>query len=133
MTRGRSVKRPTTGRRLIVRANVGARHLAGHKRFGIKVGVAIPLNVPQDDGMPSNEEAEQLNTVEDQLVAGLDGHAHLVLVLTTAGMREFVAYTGDGGWLPAFDQDLQTAVTTHEVQIDARTDPQWAAYRAFVD
>jgi hypothetical protein len=27
----------------------------------------------------------------------------------------------------------RAAVTTHEVQIDARTDPQWAAYRAFVD
>jgi hypothetical protein len=30
------------GQRLIVSANVGARHLAGHKQFGIKVGVAIP-------------------------------------------------------------------------------------------
>jgi hypothetical protein len=47
-------------------------------------------------------------------------------------MREFVAYTGDGSWLPEFDRGLQTAVTTHEVQIDARTDPDWSAYRQLV-
>jgi hypothetical protein len=47
-------------------------------------------------------------------------------------MREFVAYTGDGSWLPEFDQGLQTAVTTHKVQIDARADPDWSAYRQLV-
>jgi Family of unknown function (DUF695) len=120
------------GRRLIVRANEGARTLSGDPRLGIKVGLAVPFHDPDRSGMLSTQEAKQLNATEDQIVASLNGHAHLVLVLTTNGMREFVAYTGDGGWLPAFDRELQETITTHAVQIDARADPDWTAYRAFV-
>jgi hypothetical protein len=121
------------GRRLIVRANIAARSLAGDKRLGIKVGLAIPFHTSDPDGMPSPDEVALLDAAEEHIVEELSGHARLVLVLTTNGMREFVAYTGNGEWLPEFDKQLQSSVTSHRVQIDARTDPQWTAYTAFVN
>jgi Family of unknown function (DUF695) len=120
------------GRPLLVRGNIGAKKLVGSKAYPIKVGLAVPFRNPRPDGFPEPAEDAELGVVEETIIARIAGHAVLVAVLTTNGMREFVAYTGDGSWLPEFDRGLQTAVTTHEVQIDARTDPDWSAYRQLV-
>jgi hypothetical protein len=101
------------GHRLVIRGNAGAKPLVASKDYGIKVGLAVPFNEPQHDGMPTSSEMAQLEVVEEAIVSGLAGHAVLVAVLTTNGMREFVAYTGNGGWLPSFDERLQSSITTH--------------------
>ena len=120
------------GRPLLVRGNIGAKKLVGSKAYPIKVGLAVPFRNPRPDGFPEPAEDAELEVVEETIIARIAGHAVLVAILTTNGMREFVAYSGDGSWLPEFDRGLQTAVTTHEVQIDARTDPDWSAYRQLV-
>ncbi len=92
----------------------------------------MPFKNPRPDGFPEPAEDAELGVVEETIIARIAGHAVLVAIVTTNGMREFVAYTGDGSWLPEFDRGLQIAVTTHEVQIDARTDPDWSVYRQLV-
>lgn len=119
------------GRRMIVRVNEGAAAMAGDRRYGIKVSVAVPLNDPRPDGMPNPDEMRQMAVAEVQIAGGLAGNGVLVLVITTSGAREFVAYTGSTKWLPELEERLRSAVTTHAVRIDSREDEEWGVYRHF--
>lgn len=115
----------------IIRLREGCDRLQAERP--IRVGVAIPLNRPVTDGLPHPEEGEELIDIEDRLDEALDGRAELVCVITTGVMREFVLYCASGDWIAEFHTALAGAVTTHEVQVVAATDPDWSTYRAFVE
>jgi hypothetical protein len=121
-----------SGKPLVARFNKGLKQAAGHPSFPIQIGVAVPLKSPNDQGMPTNEEAEQLNAIEDELMRLAGGRAIIAGVITTSGMREFVLYTSDGAWIPQFDQDLKAAIPHHDLQVMAQRDENWNTYRTFV-
>ena len=50
---------------LIVRFNSSAKEWVGHKALAIKLGFAVPLNTPNDGGLPDPAENEQLDNIED--------------------------------------------------------------------
>ncbi|MDH5615712.1 MAG: DUF695 domain-containing protein [Acidimicrobiia bacterium] len=115
---------------LIARFDTSSEQLKG--RYSVQVGVAIPLNDPTPEGLPTPGEDEQLGTIEATLLRKIDQQCVLVGVITTAGMREFVLYTNSSAWIEAFHQAFQAAVPTHQVQVMAKTDPDWSVYRSFV-
>ena len=101
--------------------------------FPIRLGFAIPLNRPNDGGLPDPAENEELNEVEDIIRREVEAKAtgmH-VLVLTTGVMREFVFYITDNVDIAAIHNAIRSAVSTHEVQCMAVTDPGWDAYTQF--
>jgi hypothetical protein len=116
------------GQPMFVRLNTGARAVAGTAAYGIRVGVAIPLRNPRPDGLPDQVESEQLQSIEDALIAASNEHAILVAVITTSGMREFVFHTGTGDWIPDFHQRMIRSTSSHEVQCMAQHDPDWTVY-----
>jgi len=120
------------GRPLIARFNAGAQHLAGSPRYGIQIGVAIPLRLPDSRGLPQGKEFDEINSIEETLLAKVAGRALLVGVITTGGMREFVLYTGSGEWIRSFHEEMRAAITTHEVQVMAQADPDWSVFRQFI-
>ena len=109
-----------------------ARPLAGSPEYPIQVGVAVPLLEPGLDGLPQEHELPALDEIEKVIVGIAETDAVLVGVISTAGVREFVLYTGDGEWLEAYHNALSAAIESHEVQMMARRDPEWTIYRAFV-
>ena len=117
---------------IVTRFNRGAKVIAGKPAYGIQIGVAVPLNQPNEHGLPGDVELGQLAAFEDDLDARLAGRAAFVGVITTGGMREFVLYTGSGDWIPGLHEELRSALPTHEVQMQAQTDPKWSVYRSFV-
>jgi hypothetical protein len=120
------------GRRIIATFRTGARHLVGSPRYGIQIGVAVPLLAGDAEGMPGPDELAQLMAFEDAVSAHAGDKAVLVGVITTGGMREFVLYTGTGEWIASFHESLKAALPSHEIQVMARTDPKWAVYGQFV-
>jgi hypothetical protein len=120
------------GKRLVASFNTGARKLVGHRNYGIQIGVAVPFLRPDAEGMPSTDELAQLSAFEDDLGERASGRAVLVGVITTAGMREFVLYTGSGEWIEGFHHELQAALPSHQVQVMAKMDPKWSVYQQFV-
>ena len=116
------------GQPMFVRLNTGARGVAGSAAYGIRVGVALPLRNPRPDGLPDQVESEQLQSIEDALIAASNERAILVAVITTSGMREFVFYTGTGEWIPDFHQRMMCSTSSHEVQCMAQHDPDWTVY-----
>lgn len=116
------------GAPVIVRFNTSMAAAVGHPEHTIRVGVAVPLRNPDPGGLPTFEESEQLNEIEDEIDRLVGDRAVMVAVVTTGEMREFVLYTGSGDWIAKFDGDLQAAAGDHEVQVMAQRDPEWTVY-----
>ena len=118
------------GSRLIVRLNSSAREWVGHKALVIKLGFAVPLNAPNEHGLPCPDENSQLNEIEDVILREVAAKTKgiLVLVLTTRAMREFVFYITADADIATIHGAIRGKVTTHEVQCMAETDPKWAAF-----
>jgi regulator of RNase E activity RraB len=88
--------------------------------FGFCARVLIPIVDPQDSGGPTQEEAERLNALEDQLIAGLDAAGtdclHVGRV-THAGVREVVFMVADwetfrppvGTWMQSVDREIDVS------------------------
>lgn len=119
------------GQPMLVRLNTGAEALAGRGTHRIRVGVAVPFNEPDPDGLPESFEGDELTVFEDVLIDMAGSRAALVAVITTGGMREFVLYTSDGRWVEQFHRDLESAIPNHHVQVVAEPDPEWDLYRSF--
>ena len=115
---------------LIARFDTSAEQLMD--RYAVQVGVAIPLNDPTPEGWPTPEEDRQLARIEANVVRKADQQSVLAGVITTGGMREFVLYTNSSTWIEDFHRKLQEDVTTHQVQVMAKTDPGWSVYKSFV-
>lgn len=108
-----------------VRWDPVASALAPVAGFDIQVAVAVPLVVADADGLPTAAEERRLVAVEEQVRAGLEREerARLVLVITTAGVREFVAYSDDDAWLPPWVAETVDALPG--AQVMSRRDPGW--------
>lgn len=93
--------------------------------FDIQIAVAVPLLIAADDGLPTPAEERRLRPVEEVLRAGIERgeRARLVLVLTTAGVREYVAYSDDDAWLEQWAAEVTAA--TPGAQVMSRRDPGW--------
>jgi hypothetical protein len=116
---------------MVGRINQGAQSLAGSPAHNIQIGVAVRVKSPDKNGFPQANELKQLAAFEERLVERTRDEAVLVGVLTTESMREFILYTGSGDWIPQAHTDLKTLLPTHEVQMIAKTDPDWSVYWHF--
>jgi uncharacterized protein DUF695 len=121
------------GRPMLVRVNVGLKLVTGHSEFGYQIGVAIPLNNPQENGWPTPQEDQELDAIEERLSRELEEthRAILAAVITTSGMREFVLYTRSRDWIGAWAPTFDAATERHKVQVMAQPDPEWSVFRRF--
>ena len=118
---------------MYVRVNVSAAQLACDPRYRTRVGVAVPLKAPTPAGLPTTNEAGQLDAIEDALSASLEARqlSLHVLTITTAGMREFVFYTCSPREAQEAIAALHPLISTHELQSYIADDSQWEVYAAF--
>lgn len=122
-----------SGEPIFVRRNASAQSLARHPEYRFRVGIAIPLNAPSPDGLPTNDEVDELNAIEDRICALLEqgNESLLVLAITTSGMREFVFYTRSPDSIESHLDALRSEVVTHEIQNYVAEDPKWSVYAQF--
>jgi hypothetical protein len=118
---------------ILVRFNEAGRELAGHPELSIKLGFAVPLNRPNEGGLPDPDENSELATIEDliaqRVLTGAIGlHA---MTLTTGVMKEFVFYIPPGRDIAALHSALREEVVTHDVQCMAIKEPNWDSFREF--
>jgi len=118
---------------LIIRYNQSAKDWAGHPELPIKLGFAIPLNSPNQGGLPDPGENEQLNDIEDVVIREIEARTRAVqaLALTTGVMKELVFYLPRGADIKSIHEAVQAVAATHEVQCMAVNEPNWDSYRQF--
>jgi hypothetical protein len=121
------------GKPMLVRRNDSAKQLSANSNYTYRVGIAIPLLNPNNDGFPTKEETAVLNAIEDDLSKELerDQRSIFVLAITTNGMREFVFYTHEPQMIaPALDS-IRKTYAPREIQSYIREDAKWELYRQY--
>ena len=117
---------------MFVRINTGAAAVARDPALRHRLGVAVPLKHPNAQGLPTTDEANDLNEIEDALGHELRVGAEtvLVVVITTSGFREFVYHTVSTNAQAAI-ASVQKRIVGHEIQLIEEDDPDWEVYGQF--
>lgn len=99
--------------------------------FDVQLGVTMPLRVSGEDGLPSPAEEQRLRAVEETLRSALEvgERARLVLVVTTRGVREFVGYAEDDGWVARWAESVRAELP--DAQVMTQLDASWNTLRYF--
>ncbi len=122
------------GKPMFIRVRSSLKEAVGHPEYPFQIGIAIPLVEPTPQGLPVDDEAEILWSIEDKLVEVLGDSAILALLVTTDGMREIVFYAKE--WQPEeFERkvgDVNKLFPSHELQFMMQYDPEWQTFKSFV-
>ena len=118
------------GKILIVRSNTGYKEFGSVPGYDHQVGIAVPLRAAEPSGLPSPDEDAQLGQVEESICASLELEAEslFVAVITTSGMREFVFYTRAPEQVKQRFEQLQSIITSHDIQLMIQPDKEWNVY-----
>ena len=116
------------GMPLLIRVDTAAKRPERHMRLPIRLGIAIPLHSPNELGLPEKAEAEQLSAIEDRLDDAIGASGDMVLIITNAGMREFVSYVASAQIAQQIVARVCNATPSHEVQHYIESDPEWMVY-----
>jgi len=121
------------GKAVATRFNVALRPIAGREEFPDRLGIIAPLRNANDRGFPSRAEIRQLDAIEEVIEKRMSsGNESLIAgVVTSNGLREFVIYTSNLESAIAKAEAVTREITTHELQVIVRSDPQWRVYRTF--
>ncbi len=120
------------GHPLFVRFNTSVQDGRLKGDYPIKVGFALQFHSPSAEGLPGEEEMEQLGEIEELMEEYLGSDGVLVLVLTTGGMREVIFYVRPDTDIAVVHKRLMAEVTSHEVQCMGEKEPEWDSYYVFV-
>lgn len=115
------------GHPIVIVANMAVKRW-DYPLFSTHGQVRIPLSSPQEDGLPSPEESELLDSLEDGLLAALGEQAVCVGRETTNGLRTVHLYTDGQGPVPdAVRRWAESA--SRAVNVEWTEDPAWRTYR----
>jgi Family of unknown function (DUF695) len=120
------------GRPLLARFNAALRDARDRATFPIQIGVAVPLNAPDDRGMPSGTELGELATIEEQVIEAAAGRAVLVGRSRRTTCVSSCCTPSQANGSRASTTPWK-AVKGDEVQVMARADPDWNLYGQFIE
>ena len=121
------------GKPMVVRLNTGARKFVAHSELGVRLGVTIAFNEPNEHGFCSADEGAQLSAIEDCLQDGLvSGRAAFpALVLTVDGRREFIFYVKDQAKASQVVDAVAAKITSHKLTYGFNDDSDWSYFVQF--
>jgi hypothetical protein len=99
----------------------------------MQIGIAVPLKQPREDGLPTNEEGNQLYEIEDEIrrIFTPSNESLFAGIITTAGMREFFLYTSNPSAASDKAKLLADTIKHHQIQFVINDDPEWNVYKSF--
>ena len=99
-----------------------------------RLNVFWSMRNPDEHGMATNGELENLHTFEDRLVAAVeqDESAMLVAVLTGRGEREFVFYVQDPQPFIKHLSEMPQEAERYPVEVHFEEDPAWGYFDALL-
>lgn len=119
------------GKPIMVCANTSAFRYARHPELSFRLRVAILLNDPTENGLPTVEENRVVNEIEARLLAFLGSDGRMVIRIMTDGKKEFFSYVRSAEIAERAVAQLRAATKTHELNYDVKPDPAWKAYNDF--
>jgi hypothetical protein len=107
--------------------------LVPDRSMAVRITVGVAFENPSPDGLPDDTELDYLAAVEEVLQNQLSRlGARLVLVVTTRGARDWVAYAQSSKWLASWAPDFAARyLSPRQHDISAGLDPEWSTYYRF--
>jgi hypothetical protein len=127
-------KRGTSdGHLAYIRGNTALRGLHERQRFPYRVGFAVAFRKPNPYGLPTDDEARQLTSLENEIDRSMSGKklAFLALVITTGGMREYVFYSNQPDAVRREIRKMGGRMHGRDVRSYVTADPGWDVYFRF--
>ena len=95
--------------------------------------VSVAMLRPQENGMSSDDEFDDLIALEDDLVATADACGGTYIGrLTTRGRRIFYLYSSDPAEVEAAVRGVMGRHATYVVEVSDRPDSEWSTYFDFL-
>jgi Family of unknown function (DUF695) len=123
------------GKPLILRIRNQAPAFATKGAFPHLLAVSWQYDSPNNQGMPSAEEAQRMSHLEDLLKAGLEDvrQAFLTVVVTGNGVREWQWYAADPDKVMAQVNKMLGRLEPFPVQFCFENDPEWEGYSRLLE
>jgi len=109
-----------------------ARKRVDHLLLDTHSAVVITLRDPTDQGLTTNEEAEVLNAMEDELVERLGADALFVARETTRRRRILHFYAIEGGAAASHFDRFRAAHPDYGIRVEVARDPRWENVRHYL-
>jgi len=99
-------------------------------RYPTRLNVFWTMALPDENGFPSPEEANKLDTFEDRLIAAVeqDESTWLVAVITGRAEREFVFYLQQAQQFLQRLTDMPQEHDRYPIEIHCHEDPAWSYF-----
>ena len=111
------------GTPMVLRAGIHFQDLPDlRSRLPIRIGVAIPFAEGQDLSDP------RLVDLEERLEPASGHRAHIVMIVSQPGFKEWMLHAGSHDWLAEFHQTLIKEFSEYEIQLVGEHDPAWSSY-----
>lgn len=119
------------GRPLLVRTRELSDEVIGHPDLPLRMGVAMPIGNPDDDGFAQEPERSLLDGIENALLERLErsGDTLAVAVISGLAMRELVFYCGDARSALERLGEVRARFLANPLQHYVASDPKWRAFR----
>ena len=114
-----------------IRFNTSLSSAKYKEKFPMKVGFTIQFNDNSPVGLPTDEEAQELNVVEDSIIDLVQKQGVQALSLTSGGIREFIFYVQENTDIASIHQSLLNNIKTHEVHCMGLEEPNWDTYNEY--
>ena len=124
-------KQEGTGRAIVFRYAQGFKPEFQRSRFPDRV--ILVWRYRSESGMPSKQERESMDRMENQLVSLVDGSGNAILALVSTGedLREWIFYAkSEEDFIAALNEALESEPAS-PIEIHAAADPQWSTYERF--
>lgn len=121
------------GHLAFARANVGLRDVVRRQRYPYRVGFVVRFLKPNAYGLPTDDEARELTTLENEIDRAMSTKklGFLALVITTGGMREYVFYSNRPDAARSRIAKMKGRVQGREIRTYVTADPGWEVYDRF--
>ena len=103
---------------------------AGHPGHPVQITVSVPIREPNEERLPGWDEHLELEVIEELVVDRAGTRGRLVGVVTADALRELVLYSASDDWVEPFARELAESVTTHQVTVTNKHDPDWSVFCA---
>ncbi len=121
------------GKPVFLRLNTGVEPMIGDKVYSFRIGIAVPLQRPREDGLPSEEENIYFNQIEDEIFTFFDKELRgfVCVIIATGGMKEFMTYSK----IENIDEligGLKLKFPEYDFQSYVVKDENWDGYKEFM-
>jgi len=118
------------GKPIVVRINEALLPYVGKTDYTMRIGFAIPLKQPNEDGLPNQDENKIIEEIEDKITQIITKNKTAIeaMAITMGTFKEFVFYSKPDFNIKNAHETLKKEIISHDVQCYASMDDNWATY-----